>query len=111
MESYTNPGWIVSGHENYSGQNYQLSFEYLQPLYLVYGIYAEKVQIGDGNTAYDTGSHARMRTSEVSFNLLEGEWAEPSDVLITEAGEGVIDTLTYDMSSEKWTATVRYNNE
>ena len=111
MEDYTNPGWIVSGHENYSGQNYQLSFEYLQPLYLVYGIYAEKVQIGDGNTAYDTGSHARMRTSEVSFNLLEGEWVEPSDVLITEVGEGVIDTLTYDMSSEKWTATVRYNNE
>lgn len=111
MESYTNPGWIVSGHENYSGQNYQLSFEYLQPLYLVYGIYAEKVKIGDGDTAYDTGSHARMRTSEVSFNLLEGEWVEPSDMLITEVGEGVIDTLTYDMSSEKWTATVRYNNE
>ena len=111
MESYTNPGWIVSGHENYSGQNYQMSFEYLQPLYLVYGIYAEKVKIGDNGTAYDTGSHARMRTSEVSFNLLEGEWVEPSDILVTEAGNGVIDTLTYDMSSEKWTATVRYNNE
>ena len=110
MESYTNPGWIVSGHENYSGQNYQLSFEYLQPLYLVYGIYAEKVQIGDGEP-FQNANSARMRTAEVSFNLLEGEWVEPSDVLITEVGSGVIDTLTYDMSSEKWTATVRYNNE
>ena len=111
MEDYTNPGWIVTGHTNYSGQNYQLSFEYLQPLYLTYGIYAEKVKIGDDGTAYDTGGHARMRTPEISFNLLDGETVEPSNVLITEVGGGTIDTLTYDMSSGEWTATLRYENE
>jgi hypothetical protein len=40
MESLSGNGWIIGGHPNYTGQNYQLSLEYLQPLYLLTGIYS-----------------------------------------------------------------------
>lgn len=109
MESLTRPGWIISGNENYAGQNYELSLEYLQPRYLLAGIYSPVVKIGD--TEVQNTVTARLRKAEVDFRLLQGEDVKAGDILITEVGEGLIDSLEKDLHSGKMTATVRYENE
>lgn len=109
MESLSGNGWIIGGHPNYTGQNYQLSLEYLQPLYLLTGIYSSVVKIGD--TEYPNQFTSRMRKAEIDFSLPEGVNIEAGDILWTEVGKGVTETLEQDISSDKWTATVRYENE
>lgn len=109
MESLSGNGWIIGGHPNYTGQNYQLSLEYLQPLYLLTGIYSSVVKIGD--TEYPNRFTSRMRKAEIDFSLPEGVNIEAGDILWTEVGKGVTETLEQDISSDKWTATVRYENE
>lgn len=52
-----------------------------------------------------------MRKGEVSFALPDRVWCEASDIIRTAAGNATIDTLTFDLHSEQWTATIRYNNE
>lgn len=122
MEDPVNPGVVISGNDNYAGQNYELSLEYLQPKYLIQGIYAARVKIGD--TEYTNTEVANMRTAEVSFQLpaaswetnpvtheTHDTWVSPTERIRTAAGVGVIDTLAYDLHSGLWTATLRYDNE
>lgn len=109
MEDLTVEGVIISGNGNYPGQNYELSLEYLQPRYLLAGIYSPVVKIGD--TEVQNTVTARLRKADVDFRLLQGEDVEAGDILITEVGEGLIDSLEEDLHSGKMTATVRYENE
>lgn len=109
MENPNRPNWIVTGASEYSGQNYQLSFDYLQDKYLLQGIYAEVVMIGDNETL--TNSNARMRTSEVQLRAPAGMSIEASDTIKTAVGIGVIDTLEYDLHSQLYTVKLRYENE
>ena len=122
MESLTDPGKVISGNPNYGGQNYELSLEYLQPKYLIQGIYAEMVRIG--NTNYPNTFMARMRTAEVEFSMPAEEWetnpvthethdtwVSPDEIIKTDVGEGLIDNLEVDLHSGKWKATIRYENE
>ena len=111
MENPNQPNWIITGAPQYSGQNYQLSFDYLQDKYLLQGIYAEYIKIGDNATLTATGSNARMRTSEVKLRSLDGMTLDAGDTIKTAVGIGVIDTLEYDMHSELYTAKIRYENE
>jgi len=109
MENPNRPNWIVTGASEYSGQNYQLSFDYLQDKYLLQGIYAEVVMIGDNETL--TNSNARMRTSEVQLRSVDGMEINASDTIKTAVGIGVIDTLEYDLHSQLYTVKLRYENE
>ena len=109
MENPNAPNWIVTGAAEYSGQNYQLSFDYLQDKYLLQGIYAEVVMIGDNETL--TNSNARMRTSEVQLRSVDGREINASDTIKTAVGIGVIDTLEYDLHSQLYTVKLRYENE
>ena len=111
MENPNQPNWIIIGAPEYSGQNYQLSFDYLQEKYLLQGIYAEYIKIGDNATLTATNSNARMRTSEIQLRVPAGMSIEASDTIKTQVGIGVIDTLEYDLHSEIYTATLRYENE
>ena len=111
MENPNQPNWIITGATEYSGQNYQLSFDYLQGKYLLQGIYAEYIKIGDNATLTSTGSNARMRTSEIQLRVPAGMSIEASDTIKTQVGIGVIDTLEYDLHSELYTAKLRYENE
>ena len=109
MENPNQPNWIITGDTEYSGQNYQLSFDYLQDKYLLQGIYAEVVMIGDNETL--TNSNARMRTSEVQLRSVDGMEINASDTIKTAVGIGVIDTLEYDLHSQLYTVKLRYENE
>ena len=122
MEDVTNVGSVISGNPNYGGQNYELSLEYLQPKYLIQGIYAEMVRIG--NTNYPNTFMARMRTAEVEFTMpaedwetnpvtheTHDTWVSPDEIIKTDVGEGLIDSLEVDLHSGKWKATIRYENE
>lgn len=109
MESLERPGWIISGNENYPGQNYELSLEYLQPRYLLAGIYSPVVKIGDAEV--QNAYTARLRKAEVDFRLLQGEDVEAGDILITEVGQGRIDSLEEDLHSGNMKAEIRYENE
>jgi hypothetical protein len=111
MENPNQANWIITGSPEYGGQNYQLSFDHLQDKYLLKGIYAEKVKIGENDTLTDTGSNARMRTSEVQMRVPDGMAVEPSDTIKTAVGIGVIDTLEYDLHSQLYTVKLRYENE
>ena len=111
MENPNHPNWIITGAAEYSGQNYQLSFDYLQKKYLLQGIYAEYIKIGDDATLTATGSNARMRTSEIQLRVPAGMSIEASDTIKTQVGIGVIDTLEYDLHSELYTTKLRYENE
>lgn len=111
MENPNQPNWIVTGAAEYSGQNYQLSFDYLQEKYLKQGIYAEKIQIGDSSELVDTDSNARMRTSDVQLRSVGGMEINASDTIKTSVGIGVIDTLEYDLHSQLYTVKLRYENE
>ena len=107
------PRWVIRGHANYAGQNYQLSFEYLQTVarYLFAGMYSKTLKVGD--TVYpNVNTHtARMRKAEVTFRLPKGDTIEGGDELITEVGHGVAESIELDMGSGLYTATVRYENE
>lgn len=109
MENPNQPNWIITGAAEYSGQNYQLSFDYLQDKYLLQGIYAEVVMIGDNETL--TNSNARMRTSDVQMRSVDGMEINASDTIKTAVGIGVIDTLEYDLHSQLYTVKLRYENE
>jgi len=109
MENPNQPNWIVTGAAEYGGQNYQLSFDYLQDKYLLQGIYAEVVMIGDNEM--QTNSNARMRTSEVQLRSVDGMEINASDTIKTAVGIGVIDTLEYDLHSQLYTVKLRYENE
>lgn len=122
MEDLTQTGAVITENVHYAGQNYELSLEYLQPKYLIQGIYAAKVKIG--GKEYSNVVVAKMRTDEVSFQLpaeqwetnpvtheTHDTWVSPTELLKTDAGTGIIDSLTYNMHNGVWTATVRYNNE
>ena len=109
MESPDYEGWVISGNEHYSGQNYELSLEYLQPKYLLAGIYSPVVKIGSEEV--QNAVTARLRKAEVDFRLLQGEDVEAGDILITEVGQGRIDSLETDLQSGKMTAEIRYENE
>lgn len=111
MENPNRPNWIITGATEYSGQNYQLSFDYLQGKYLLQGIYAEYIKIGDNATLTATGSNARMRTSDIQLRVPAGMSIEASNTIKTQVGIGVIDTLEYDLHSELYTAKLRYENE
>ena len=111
MENPNQSNWIITGATEYSGQNYQLSFDYLQKKYLLQGIYAEYIKIGDNATLTATDGNARMRTSEIQLRVPAGMSIEASDTIKTHVGIGVIDTLEYDLHSELYTAKLRYENE
>lgn len=93
----------------YLRQNWPLSHKYMQPRYCVAGMYAERVKIGE--TEYANVWRARMRTAEVRFNVGDGVMPRPEMLIRTDAGVGEVDSLGVDMSSETWTATVRYETE
>ena len=118
----TNGSLIMYGDSVYGGQNYYLSLEYLQPKYLIQGIYAEMVRIG--NTNYPNTFMARMRTAEVEFTMPAEEWetnpvthethdtwVSPDEIIKTDVDEGLIDNLEVDLHNGKWKATIRYENE
>lgn len=109
MESLSNSGWVISGAAEYGGQNYNLSLEYLQPKYLLAGIYSPVVSIGDEE--YPNSITSRMRKAEIVFRTPDGVTVEPGDMLWTEVGQGLIESMEVDLSSGKYTATVRYENE
>ena len=109
MESLSNAGWIITGNPNYSGQNYELSFEYMQPLYLLSGMYSPMLKIGDSEQPNTFTS--RLRKAEVTFSLPDETNVKAGDLIWTEVGKGLAETLELDLSSDHFTATVRYENE
>ena len=108
MESLSNAGWIITGNPNYSGQNYELSFEYMQPLYLLSGMYSPMLKIGDSEQPNTFTS--RLRKAEVTFSLPDETNVKAGDLIWTEVGKGLAETLELDLSSDHFTATFRYEN-
>lgn len=121
MEDYTNSPdedgkrWVLIDNSNansiygYYLTNYQLALKYLQPRFCIQGMYSPKVLIGDDEV--DNEMVARMRTAEVQFRIPKGETMIPHMSITTEAGVGMIETLEWDLASDGWTATIRYENE
>ena len=77
-----------------------------------------------GNTNYPNTFMARMRTAEVEFTMpaedwetnpvtheTHDTWVSPDEIIKTDVGEGLIDSLEVDLHSGKWKATIRYENE
>jgi len=111
MKSLTDPDWIIEGYQDYSGQNYPLSFTYLIRQYLLFGLYPGMVQIGDDDTLVATNSSARMRVSEIEFRATDNIVVTPMMTIKTMVGVAAIDSLEYDMHNGVYKAKVRYENE
>ena len=110
MEDLSNSGWIVRGTEGYKGQNYNLALDYLQPRFLIAGLYSSRVSIGKDKTVVNNPICARMRKNTVDFSLPDYMTVRPTDSIVTSVGSGVIESIEHDLGNDTWTATLRYIN-
>lgn len=112
MESTSNAGYVWRDRytDKYIGQNYILSFTYLQKTFGLYGLYSDSVSIGE-DTLYLVPKVGRLRTSDIRFRVPKGTEVKPEMNIKTEVGEGEISNLKLDFTSDTYEATVLYQTE
>lgn len=112
MESTSNAGYVWRDRytDKYIGQNYILSFTYLQKNFGLYGLYSDSVSIGE-DTLYLVPRVGRLRTSDIRFRVPKGTEVKPEMNIKTEVGEGEISNLKLDFTSDTYEATVLYQTE
>lgn len=96
-------------NEQRYAQNYSLAFDYLIQHFHTFNIYAERVKFENSDNTFNVSIRKFMRiSSEIKFTLPYETRLKPSTIIITEAGEGVVETMELDLSDDNYTVTLKY---